>query len=52
MSQKSNQKPILSDTAEAALISNILSEQDNEVGAYSQRLLELHYRRLTEIDHE
>jgi hypothetical protein len=52
MSQRLNQKPILSDTEEADLISNVLSEHDNEIGAYSQRLLELHYRRLTEIDHE
>jgi hypothetical protein len=47
-----NQKPILSDTEEAALIANVLSEADNEIGAYSQRLLDLHFKRLTEIDHE
>jgi len=52
MSKTPYQKPLLSDDEEAALISNILSEQDNEIGAYSQRLLDLHYKRLIEIDHE
>jgi len=52
MSQTPKQKPLLSDDDEADLIANVLSESDNEIGAYSQRLLDLHYKRLTEIDHE
>lgn len=47
-----NKKPILSVEEEALLIKNVLSEFDNEIGAYSERLLQLHWQHQAEVSHE